>query len=183
MRGLHLLSVFLALAGPFQAFAEDAYKRLVLTTFADARLGLAEKVDLGKPGESPGDMFIFDQPLLDADGSPIGTNAGFCMRITPGQFSECQWTLAMARGSITVAGREYDHGTSLIPVIGGTGDYADAQGVLATTPKGDRTYEQKLTLSLSPRCYARGSGSRGRNAPSRASRPHRFVPSKNKASA
>jgi hypothetical protein len=118
-----------------------------LITIADARSGIASPVDLGAPGDSPGDMFVFDQPLLNANRQPIGTNSGYCIRTLPGQFSECQWTLTMADGSITVAGREAETGTSLIPIIGGTGAYQGASGVLATTPNGDRTFTQVLTLS------------------------------------
>ena len=66
-------------------------------------------------------MFVFDQPLLNENKEVIGSNSGFCVRTLPGQFNECQWTLTMADGTITVAGREADKGTSMIPVIGGSG--------------------------------------------------------------
>ncbi|QSQ28115.1 dirigent protein [Pyxidicoccus parkwayensis] len=115
-------------------------------TIADARSGIATPVDLGAPGDSPGDMFVFDQPLLNEARQPIGSNSGYCIRTLPGQFSECQWTLTMANGTITVAGREAETGTSLIPIIGGTGAYVGARGVLTTTPNGDRTFTQVLTL-------------------------------------
>jgi hypothetical protein len=117
-----------------------------LITFADARSGIASPVDLGAPGDSPGDMFVFDQPLLNEAREPIGSNSGYCIRTLPGQFSECQWTLTLADGSITVAGREAEQGTSLVPIIGGTGVYQGVRGVLATTPNGDRTFTQVLTL-------------------------------------
>jgi hypothetical protein len=143
----YALFPFLLVSIPSAAFGRDNQPRkLTLTTIADARSGVGESVDLGRPGASPGDMFVFDQPLLDTGDMPIGANAGFCIRTMPGQFSECQWTLTMAKGSITVAGREAELGTSLIPVIGGTGEFACVAGVLTTTPKGDKTYEQKLTL-------------------------------------
>jgi hypothetical protein len=117
-----------------------------LITIADARSGIASPVDLGAPGDSPGDMFVFDQPLLNEARETIGSNSGYCIRTLPGQFSECQWTLTMADGTITVAGREAETGTSLIPIIGGTGDYLGVGGVLSTTPNGDRTFTQVLTL-------------------------------------
>lgn len=123
--------------------AEEAW---TLNTIADARSGIATPVDLGPPGDSPGDMFVFDQPLLNEARENIGSNSGYCVRTLPGQFSECQWTLTMADGTITVAGREAETGTSLVPIIGGTGAYEGASGVLATTPNGDRTFTQVLTL-------------------------------------
>jgi hypothetical protein len=125
------------------AQAEDT---TTLTTIADARSGIATPVDLGPTGDSPGDMFVFDQPLLNAAGQNIGSNSGYCIRTLPGQFSECQWTLTMADGTITVAGREAESGTSYIPIIGGTGAYLGVRGQLATTPNGDRTFTQVLTL-------------------------------------
>jgi len=131
-----------------QATASDAQTSRITTlvTIADARSGLIQRIDLGEPGDSPGDMVVFDQPLLNANYEPIGTNSGFCIRTLPGKFSECQWTLTLANGAITVAGREADSGTSMIPIIGGSGDYLSVGGVMATTPNGDQTYRQVLTL-------------------------------------
>ncbi|WNG42121.1 hypothetical protein F0U60_24480 [Archangium minus] len=125
------------------AHAEDP---VTLTVYADARSGIASPVDLGAPGDSPGDLFVFDQPLLNEARENIGSNSGFCVRTLPGQFNECQWTLTMADGTITVTGRESDTGTSYIPISGGTGAYLGVRGMLATTPNGDRTFTQVLTL-------------------------------------
>ena len=117
-----------------------------LVTIADARSGIAQQLDLGKAGDSPGDIFVFDQPLLNSNHEPIGKNSGFCIRTLPGKFSECQWTLTLENGTITVAGRESDTGTSMIPVIGGSGKYLLVRGVMASTPNSDKTYTQILTL-------------------------------------
>ena len=122
------------------------YYTTTLVTIADGRSGIAQSVDLGEAGDSPGDIFVFDQPLLNGNRELIGKNSGFCIRILPGKFSECQWTLTLADGTITVAGRESDTGTSMIPVIGGSGKYLLVRGVLATTPNSDKTYAQILTL-------------------------------------
>jgi hypothetical protein len=131
-----------------QPTASDAKTPLITTlvTIADARSGIVQRIDLGEPGDSPGDMLVFDQPLLNSNYEPIGANSGFCIRILPGKFSECQWTLTLANGTITVAGREADSGTSMIPIVGGSGDYLLVGGVMATTPNGDQTYSQVLTL-------------------------------------
>ena len=122
------------------------HKIETLLTIADARSGIAKKVDLAEPGDSPGDIFVFDQPLLNKDFEVIGKNSGFCIRTLPGKFSQCQWTLTLPNGSITVAGQEADSGTSLIPIIGGTGDYLMVGGIMATTPNENRTYNQILTI-------------------------------------
>ncbi|HZH15849.1 MAG TPA: dirigent protein [Archangium sp.] len=145
MRKLILMAVFTApvLGCTNNGPAEEAW---TLNTIADARSGIATPVDLGPTGDSPGDMFVFDQPLLNEARENIGSNSGYCVRTLPGQFSECQWTLTMANGTITVAGREAETGTSLVPIIGGTGAFEGASGVLSTTPNGDRTFTQVLTL-------------------------------------
>jgi hypothetical protein len=148
MRKLMLLSALavpltVPMLGCVEAQAQDSW---TLSTIADANSGIASPVDLGAPGDSPGDMFVFDQPLLNEARQNIGSNSGFCVRTLPGQFNECQWTLTLADGTITVAGREADSGTSYIPVVGGSGAYAGVRGVLATTPNGDKTFTQVLTL-------------------------------------
>ena len=117
-----------------------------LVTIADARSGVAQWVDLGEAGDSPGDIFVFDQPLLNSHYEPIVKNSGFCIRTLPGKFSECQWTLTLEDGTITVAGRESDAGASMIPIIGGSGKYLLVRGVMATTPNSDKTFTQILTL-------------------------------------
>jgi hypothetical protein len=137
--------------GCASAQAEEGAETWTLTTIADARSGIASPVDLGAPGDSPGDMFVFDQPLLNEAQQNIGSNSGFCVRTLPGQFSECQWTLTMTDGTITVAGREAEKGTSLIPIVGGTGAYERVSGVLSTTPNGDRTFTQVLRLTRASR--------------------------------
>ncbi len=117
-----------------------------LVTIADGRSGIAQSIDLGERGDSPGDIFVFDQPLLNSNYEPIGKNSGFCIRTLPGKFSECQWTLTLADGTITVAGRESDAGASMVPVIGGSGKYLLVRGVMTTTPNLDKTFTQILTL-------------------------------------
>ena len=119
-----------------------------LTTIADARDHPATVIDIGVDGDSPGDLYLFDQPLLDADQRPIGTNSGFCIRIVPGQTLQCQWTLTLAlgsaKGSIQVAGREADQGTSGLAIVGGSGAYRGISGDMRSTNNGDGTFTQVL---------------------------------------
>ena len=122
-----------------------------LTTIADARDHPATVVDIGVGGDSPGDLYLFDQPLLDADQRPIGNNSGFCIRIVPGQTLQCQWTLTLgsAKGSIQVAGREADQGSSSLAIVGGTGAYRGISGDLQSTNNGDGTFTQVLRYAIS----------------------------------
>ena len=115
-----------------------------LVTIADARKHPAQLIDKGEPGDTPGDILVFDQPLLDADGQEIGTNSGMCIRTHSGHSFQCQWTLSFDNGSIQVAGREFDQGTSAISIVGGTGDYAGISGELESTNNNDGTFTQTL---------------------------------------
>jgi hypothetical protein len=124
-----------------------SHQRTVIT-IADAPHGKSSPVDLGTAGDSQGDLFVFDQPLLDKSKATIGNNSGYCVRSQTGNFSECQWTLTFADGTITLAGREAEKGTSLVTVVGGTGAYFGARGEVASTPNGDGTFTQALRLML-----------------------------------
>jgi hypothetical protein len=131
-----------------------------LITFADGRAdgGIRQGADTEDGLDSPGDIFVFDQKLLAEDATTvIGRNAGYCIRTDPGapdfsstdhptlpddpnnNYGQCTWTLSFNKnsgyyGSITVSGREADLGTSQVAIIGGTGNFSGATGVLISTP-------------------------------------------------
>jgi hypothetical protein len=113
-------------------------------TIADARVYSAKFIDIGEPGESVGDILTFDQPLLNQQSQQIGNNSGTCIRTRVGHSFQCQWTLTLENGSIQVAGREFDKGTSRITIVGGTGNYAGITGEMASTNNGDSTFTQTL---------------------------------------
>lgn len=124
-----------------------------LVTIADAKTSPAVGLDLGKPGDSIGDQWLFDQPLLDAKRKVIGNNSGVCIRTKVGNSSQCQWTLtfdtgADDKGTIQVAGREFDKGSSNIAIVGGTGAYQHISGEMRSFKNADGTYTQTLTYTL-----------------------------------
>ena len=151
-----------------------------LITFADGRPdgGIRQHADISEGVDSPGDIFVFDQKLLaeDAD-TVIGRNAGYCIRTDPGtpdysgtdhpdlpdnpdnNYGQCTWSLVFTavsgyQGTVVVSGRESDKGTSVLPLVGGTGDFQNIHGVLHTTPiphkDGGVLYRQELVFSRSP---------------------------------
>jgi hypothetical protein len=155
---LTLLITSLLTLTSYQVTAKPGH--LSFTTFADGRAdgGIRQGAD-GEDGlDSPGDVFVFDQKLLGEDADTvIGRNAGYCIRTDPGapdfsstdhptlpddpnnNYGQCSWTLTFNEnsrysGSLTVSGRESDSGSSTVPVIGGTGDFVGATGILVTTP-------------------------------------------------
>jgi hypothetical protein len=126
------------------AVASDS--EIVLKTIADANRGTKTPVDLGARGPSQGDIFVFDQPLLDEHHKVIGNNGGFCITVRPDVFSQCQWTLQFGDGTITVGGQEAASGPSTLPVTGTTGAYQQYDGVLVTEPLPDGTFSQVINL-------------------------------------
>lgn len=120
----------------------------IMVTIADARVHQAENVDIGAAGDSPGDMYVFDQPLLDAQGRAIGNNSGVCVRSRVGHSLQCQWTLTLDDGTIQVAGREFDKGASEITIVGGTGVYSGISGHMVSVNNDDGTFTQTLYYRL-----------------------------------
>ena len=119
-----------------------------LITIADARVHKAQAVDVGEPGDTAGDLFVFDQPLLDQHGKDIGNNSGLCFRTRVGHSLQCQWTLTLADGSIQVAGREFDQGASDIAIVGGTGAYSGISGHMQSVSNDDGTFTQTLSYRM-----------------------------------
>ncbi len=121
---------------------------LTLITIADARDNSAQLMDVGNPGDSVGDILIFDQPLLDQGMTVIGNNSGMCMRTRVEHSFQCQWTLTFESGTIQVAGREFEQGTSYISIVGGTGIYSGISGEMESTNNNDGTFRQILRYRI-----------------------------------
>jgi hypothetical protein len=115
-----------------------------LVTVADARISPTHYIDTGEPGDSIGDILVFDQPLLDKDMNEIGNNIGTCVRTRVGHSFQCQWTLTFENGAIQVSGREFDQGTSTVTIVGGTGKYSGISGEMESTNNNDGTFTQTL---------------------------------------
>ena len=93
-------------------------------------------VDLGKKGDSRGDLLVFSNEVFDADNkTPVGSDQGYCVRIIAGKSWECFWTLVLKTGQITVEGPFMDEGDSLFAVTGGTGEYVGARGSMTLHPR------------------------------------------------
>lgn len=117
-----------------------------IITIADGARGEKRSVDTGSDGPSQGDLFVFDQPLMDQYRRDIGTNSGYCVTTKSGVHGQCQWTLKFDAGSIVVAGQEAENGKSALAVIGTTGKFSGFLGELSSEPKGDGTFLQELNL-------------------------------------
>jgi hypothetical protein len=109
---------------------EDTLK-LVATTIQE------EFVDLGEPGPTLGDMFVFSEVLRER-GREVGTSGGVCTiteAVPPYTVVtfHCVATLSLRRGQITLQGLievqgEDDPGPFTVAITGGTGRYIGAGG-------------------------------------------------------
>ncbi len=103
------------------------------TTISVVEHATTDKVaDVGKKGDSPGDLLTFHNKIYDeADATVVGKDQGSCIRISPNQGSwECVYTTFLEGGSITVETPFYDSVDSVGAITGGTGAYASAGGSL-----------------------------------------------------
>jgi allene oxide cyclase len=89
-------------------------------------------VDVGKAGDSTGDLLTFHNKIYDeADAAIVGSDQGSCIRISPKKGSwECLYTTFLEGGSITVETPFYDAKASVGAVTGGTGTYSGASGTI-----------------------------------------------------
>jgi len=142
---LNLLKITLLISVTLCFIACSKNSASTLITIADAREHKAQFIDTGISGDSVGDILTFDQPLLDENMKPIGTNSGSCIRTQLKHSFQCQWTLQFKNGSVQVAGRELEQGTSNISIIGGTGIYAGIVGEMQSHNNNDGTFTQNLS--------------------------------------
>lgn len=87
-------------------------------------------IDVGKQGDSPGDLLTFHNKVYDeTDTTVVGNDQGYCVRISPKQGSwECVYTTFLENASITVETPFYDAADSVGAITGGSGAYASASG-------------------------------------------------------
>jgi hypothetical protein len=106
-------------------------------------------VDLGKKGDSAGDLLVFSNEIFDAANKiRMGSDQGYCVRIAAGKSWECIWTLMLKAGQITVEGPFMDEGDSLFAVTGGTGEYAGAKGSMTLHPRDAKATSYDFTYDL-----------------------------------
>jgi allene oxide cyclase len=87
-------------------------------------------IDVGKPGDSSGDLLTFHNRIFDAtDTDQVGTDQGSCIREAPHKGTwECMWTTKLSDGQITVEGPFSDTADTTVAITGGTGAYTGAGG-------------------------------------------------------
>jgi allene oxide cyclase len=87
--------------------------------------------DTGAAGDSAGDVLTFANDVFDAaDANKVGTDNGYCIRTVAGSTYECNFTVFLPRGQITVEGPFYDAKDSTLAITGGTGRYRHVRGTM-----------------------------------------------------
>jgi hypothetical protein len=88
------------------------------------------EVPSGGGPDVTGNVLTFHNNVYDrADKKQVGTDLGFCIRISPADGSwTCEWTTFLPKGQINVAGPFYDTRNSVLAITGGTGAYRKARG-------------------------------------------------------
>lgn len=106
-------------------------------------------IDLGPKGDSIGDLLVFANPVFDAaNKTQVGTDQGYCVRTIVGKSWECNWTLTLKAGQITVEGPFMDEGDSVFAITGGTGKYAGAKGSMKLHPRDAKSTSYDFTYEL-----------------------------------
>ena len=85
-------------------------------------------VDVGARGESPGDAIFFRETLI-RDGRRAGSSEVMCVSVSR-DLGRCHGTLRLGGGTLEASGGTHFGGRFNLPVVGGTGTYAGASGVL-----------------------------------------------------
>ena len=122
-------------------------------------------LDLGPPGNSPGDVYHFFAPLHSSPGGPVtgevfGSKTLIKMATDANPNLETRatvlfFTFANHQGQIVAVGAtdypptagEFDSDKSTVrAILGGTGRYMGARGQLTSTRNSDGSYKQTFTL-------------------------------------
>ena len=70
------------------------------------------------------------------------------MRTAAGRAWECQWSISLPGGQITVEGPFYDGRDSVLAITGGTGKYRNASGQMKLHARNDKETEYDFTYEV-----------------------------------
>jgi hypothetical protein len=120
---------------------------ITLTVFEHSKTD--KVIDVGKQGDSTGDILTFHNNLYDeTDTTKVGTLQGQCVRESPRAGTwECWWTMSLTDGQVTVEGPFSDMSDTAFAVTGGTGIYENVRGSMQVEAiNGGAEYKQAFSL-------------------------------------
>ena len=121
---------------PAAASAAKPKERTIVIK-ARSQLDRVQLIDNQPTGPGPGDVLVFTERLLDADGRQIGTDAATCTRLFD-ETSLCTGVYSLRGGRLMVQLLQpgptgvYDQA-----ITGGTGRFAGARGIVTVDQRGD----------------------------------------------
>ena len=133
---------------------EDDLETLHLVS--DPKEEVFEVVDLGRQGRTVGDFYAFEAPMLDHDSEEVvghvyGTQTSLSLD-GDAEVVQAMITYELGGDSQILVGGTAEYpigGDGLVageehvrPILGGTGDYVNADGTLTTVRQPDGSYEQ-----------------------------------------
>lgn len=109
--------------------------------------------DLGDPGLSVGDRFIFFDDVFQ-DGEKVGTRGVECVVVRfnpPDETDQCVTTMSLSRGQISTQGliTVTAPGPRTLAITGGTGTFRTAHGEVKVTQESETVEQLTLKLILS----------------------------------
>lgn len=109
-----------------------------------------EHVVNAKPAvDALGDQLVFVNPMFDAaNQKEVGTSNGSCTRTMVGKTWHCNWMIHLAHGQLAVSGTYPDEGDCDFAVVGGTGRYAGARGVVKVHARDAEHTSYDFTVTL-----------------------------------
>jgi hypothetical protein len=136
--------IVMALAGvgavALTSAASGGRQPAAVTLHAHSKVEHAQVVDNAPQGRSAGDVLVFTEQLLDTRGRNIGSDAATCTYLFD-QRSQCTGTYVLPGGQLMVQLiQPGPTGTYAQAIVGGTGRYARARGVVVVDQQsgGDR---------------------------------------------
>jgi hypothetical protein len=108
------------------------------------------RVDIGKPGTSPGDVEVLRQRLFNrrVTTAPIGRAELVCTFVDKRRARVCRGTYFLPRGKLVVGGSLQYRQFYDLAVIGGTGLYDNARGTLTVTRTARRPVRDLVIFRL-----------------------------------
>ena len=108
------------------------------------------RVDVGRPGTSPGDTEIVTQRLFDRrDASkPIGHSELVCTFVDSKRMRVCRGTYVLPKGKVVVGGTLSYRQFYDLAVLGGTGLFDNARGTVTVTRTARRPVRDFVVVRL-----------------------------------
>ena len=108
-----------------------------------------ERVDIGRPGRSAGDMEVVNSLVFNRRITPRALgHAEFICTYTVGLNRACRGTVFMPRGKLVVGGTMRYRQFYELAILGGTGVYDNARGTLTVTRTGRKPPRHILFFRL-----------------------------------